>query len=148
MTTTDVERAAHAATEALAKFDRAGIYEVMQTVPALAQALRELLATVTTPTPPADDVREALAEAWQLGFGAGFIDRHRALPDENGDCGATLPLPNPYGEVRPHGTVTDAERPYSEAVDIELGAWETDDIEERALDLLTVVARRRKEGRS
>lgn len=46
----------------------------------------------------------------------------------------------------PRGTVTDTERPYSEAVDVEHGAWETDDIEERAHDLLAVVAHRRAEA--
>lgn len=40
------------------------------------------------------------------------------------------------------------ERPYIEAVDIEHGAWETNDIEERAFDLLAVVRQRRIEGRS
>ena len=43
---------------------------------------------------------------------------------------------------RRQGPITDA-RPYSEATDIEYGAWETDDIEEHALDMLAVVAHRR-----
>ncbi|WP_336633609.1 MULTISPECIES: hypothetical protein [unclassified Microbacterium] len=37
-------------------------------------------------------------------------------------------------------------RPYSEAVDTEHGAWDTDDIEEHAHDLLAVVRHRRAPG--
>lgn len=36
-----------------------------------------------------------------------------------------------------------AQRPYDEATDHEYGAWETDDLEEHALDMLAVVAHRR-----
>jgi len=35
------------------------------------------------------------------------------------------------------------ERPYSESTDVQYGAWETDDIEEHAFDMLAVVKYRR-----
>jgi len=57
MNTPEVERAARAATEALAKFDRAGVTTVLQTVPYLTQTLRELLAAVTATNKPADEPR-------------------------------------------------------------------------------------------
>lgn len=119
MTTTDVERAAHEATVALADFDRASVTQVLQTVNPIAQALRELLAVVTAPTPPAADVREAVMNALAC------HRRNVTVPAFNRpvcSCGWASATVD-YGsyafdghiadavaaEVRPHGTVTDTE---------------------------------------
>jgi len=106
-------------------------------------------------TPPADDVREALAHIlWEAAVG----DNPEGVPGESWE---ELLAEEPVWaqgyyfqadaamrafEVLPRGTVIEPKRPYSEAVDVEHGAWETDDIEERAHDLLAVVAFRRAEA--
>jgi hypothetical protein len=124
------EEATRAATEALAAFDCADIFTVLQTVSALAQTLRELLAAVTTPTPPADDVREALAltiakafPGWSedttqpphVGWSEALrlhAEQHNERVNEEclhqGRAYADAILGNRALEVRPRGPVTDA----------------------------------------
>lgn len=98
---------------------------------------------VLSAEPPTDDerdgIREAIDEAAARYLGNTFTD---AVTDGLVDVIRDAVLASPAWRNRHRGPITDA-RPYSEAVDIELGAWETDEIEERAHDLLAVVRHRR-----
>lgn len=105
MSALEVERAAHAATVALSEFDRAGVTTVLQTVPALAQTLRELLAAVTTPTPPADDVREALAAVLDDSLLCWTYNGTHTVFHPTKGADAVLAR----FDVRPRGTVTETE---------------------------------------
>lgn len=101
------EEAARAATEALAAFDRADIFTVLQTVPALAQTLRELLTAVTTPTSPADDVLEAVDHAVRGALsplGIEYVPWWKVVHAVRDSLLSESTL-----EVRPRGPVTDAE---------------------------------------
>jgi hypothetical protein len=125
--TTELTRAKEAVAASLLAFDRAGTDTVLQTVPGLAQNLRELLAAVSNP--PADDVREALAReieptAWtevrphptiyaeepearaqyEAYFHEGQRDRHAPSLEIADRLLSSLTF-----EVRPRGTVTEAE---------------------------------------
>lgn len=80
--------------------------------------------------------------------GAEWAAFHRTEVPEHPAIAAVKSMP--IEAIREHvahrrseeGEPSDA-RPYSEATDIEYGAWETDDIEEHAQDMLAVVRFRR-----
>lgn len=130
------------------------LYHDAVSVLAGARVILQLIASQETPNPPSTGEREViariifhphtndLARASWLDAAERYPDSATAFVHHREMESVNRLVSSPVWHNRHRDPIAEV-RPYAEAVDIEHGAWETDDIEERAYDLLAVVRYRR-----